>query len=354
MAKKRDRPVDCLNCGERLTGKYCPECGQKNTDFRESIWHVIAEVLEEAVSFDSKLYRSIFFLLLRPGYLSREYNEGKRVRYIRPFRIYLFSSIVYFFLLSIYGPLRIFDDKIGVGDNSEEAGWEMADTVANVVTDSGGVQEELKDPNKIFLGPFSEAVPESLLNDITDSTTSIKVIGMDFEEWDSLIEGWKSAGEDTGNTIVGSTYLYTRAKNYIIDQFERLKAMPNKELESSFVADLEKNLPTMMFFLLPVVALILKIIYPLSRRFYIEHLIFSLHIHSFIFLLMTLLLVFDYPSFSGIAPFVVLLYLFLAMRTTYLQSVIGTLGKLFLLLILYSLSLGTVFALTALITIALI
>jgi hypothetical protein len=175
---------------------------------------------------------------------------------------------------------------------------------------------------------------------------------MDFEEWDSLIEGWKSASEDTGSTIIGSAYLYTRAKNYIIGQFERLKAMPHQDLESSFVSDFEKNLPTMMFFLLPVVAFILKIIYPLSRRFYIEHVIFSLHIHSFIFLFMTLLLIFDYESFYGIAPFIVLLYLFLAMRTAYHQSIVGTLGKLFLLLILYSLSLGTVFALTALITIA--
>ncbi len=350
MAKKAPKPEDCLNCGAKITGSYCSNCGQKNTSYRESIWHIVSDLLEEAFSFDSRLYRSVYLLLLRPGVMTREYNEGKRVKYIRPLRIYLFSSIVYFFILSMIRPVfldfqhGISDVEGGIASGAEES---VVDSVAVVAVDTASAGDEIPDAENIHIITLEEFIGGPLQEELDDTLKNIRIIGLDFEEWDSLMQDWRADQE-----AMVDNFIVRAGKGYTIAQFEKLKGMSNQELERSFLNAFQKNLPTMMFFLLPVFAFILKILYPFSKRFYIEHLIFSLHFHSFVFLVLTILLLIDKSMFYGALPLVTLIYLFQAMRTAYFQSFLRTLGKLFLLMLLYWLSLALVFASTVLLTFA--
>lgn len=110
-----------------------------------------------------------------------------------------------------------------------------------------------------------------------------------------------------------------------------------------FGAAVRNNVPTMMFLLIPVVAAIMKLIYPLTGRRYIEHLVFCLHVHALFFLVLTLgfileKLVVVAPSLLGPAEVIVIAgalylfgYVFLALLRVYRQSKLVTLGKYALL-----------------------
>ena len=92
------RHTHCLNCGTALTGPYCSACGQHDLDFHQSFGHVVHEALENLFHFDAKLFRNILTLLFRPGRLSAEFNAGRRAAQMPPFRLYLFISVLFFFV----------------------------------------------------------------------------------------------------------------------------------------------------------------------------------------------------------------------------------------------------------------
>src|SRR5689334_9210734 len=93
--KKYRKETDCLNCGAQVTGKFCAECGQENLETKENFFHLAFHFVSDYFHFDSKFFRSLIPLFSRPGFLTKEYWEGKRVRYIHPLRLYFFITIVF-------------------------------------------------------------------------------------------------------------------------------------------------------------------------------------------------------------------------------------------------------------------
>ena len=102
MAHKRNKLSYCSNCGYQFEGadNYCPDCGQENHDIRLPLKHHIHELFEGLLHLDSKSLRTFFYLIAKPGLLSKEFNEGRRVKFVPPVRIYIFISFVFFLLLS--------------------------------------------------------------------------------------------------------------------------------------------------------------------------------------------------------------------------------------------------------------
>ena len=93
----------CLNCGTRLRGQYCGSCGQRSRSRLISIWQLLREAFGDLFELDSRLWRTVLPLLTRPGKLTRDYLEGRRARYMPPFRTYLVLSVV-FFLVAFFDP----------------------------------------------------------------------------------------------------------------------------------------------------------------------------------------------------------------------------------------------------------
>src|SRR6516165_12374106 len=119
--KDQDKPLTrCENCGAELQGHWCAHCGQPAIDYRRSFRHVIADLLDEFLNWDSKFFTSIALLLLKPWRLTNEFLAGKRVRYVNPLRLYLLASILFFFAVN-YGAKEIHIDpsKIGAKDRAE-------------------------------------------------------------------------------------------------------------------------------------------------------------------------------------------------------------------------------------------
>lgn len=130
-----DRVV-CDNCGAEKLGHYCAVCGQSDRNYRRNVFPVVGEVLSETFELDSRLLKTLPKLLLRPGFLSAEFSRNRRASYLSPFRLYLFTSIVFFFVLSLSidlpegpGPGReavLTGERpapIAVGENEGESPW---------------------------------------------------------------------------------------------------------------------------------------------------------------------------------------------------------------------------------------
>lgn len=113
MSSVADRPAFCYNCGLRLAGAFCANCGQKVQELDPTLKHFLHDLTHELLHVDGKIFKSVWTLLARPGVLTREYFEGRRVRWISPIRLYLVFSIAYFALVAALDDEGDDVDKMG-------------------------------------------------------------------------------------------------------------------------------------------------------------------------------------------------------------------------------------------------
>lgn len=292
MRKSLPKVENCLNCGEAVQENFCPKCGQETTNRTTSLRPLFADLLAEVFSFDSKLLHTIVPLFLRPGQLTLDYNLGKRARYLSPFKIYLFMSLAFFLALTWQ-----------VSSNQSQA------VQLNLPAAKGDAWKRSKSVKIAFTG-----------------------VTMDAENLPPSVEAYDAWQKDPANTH----------KNTPFEQFITRKTLRVAKNPQGFSGEFINSVPKAMFFLLPLFALLLKIIYIRSKRFYVEHLVFSLHVHAFAFGMLLLMLA---PPLKALVPFLVLwvaLYLFLAMKRVYGQGVfktclkIGLLGFSYLFLMVFS------------------
>ncbi len=123
-------PERCLNCGTVVEMEFCPACGQHRGDYRRSLGRLVGDLLSELFELDGRIWRT-FRAMLRPGRLTREFNEGRRRRYMSPVRLYLFISLVMFASASIgfrvsttLEPLDSETKVVAVPSASELEGWQ--------------------------------------------------------------------------------------------------------------------------------------------------------------------------------------------------------------------------------------
>ena len=92
----------CLNCKTSLKeqSKYCSECGQSTLNLYQSFTKVAFQALHEMLDIDGRLAKTLKILFLAPGQLSKEYADGRRVRYTPPLRMYLVISLIFFVIIS--------------------------------------------------------------------------------------------------------------------------------------------------------------------------------------------------------------------------------------------------------------
>jgi hypothetical protein len=102
MADSIEISNKCLNCGKEVeeSFKFCPNCGQstyQESDLKSFTKHFMSDYF----TFDSKIFKSIIPLFGKPGFLTIEYLQGRKIRYIAPLRLFIFSSIIFFLLLGL-------------------------------------------------------------------------------------------------------------------------------------------------------------------------------------------------------------------------------------------------------------
>jgi hypothetical protein len=126
----------CPNCNNELTGSFCSNCGQKRHEPQDrKVSTFVRNFFEESFSFDSKFLKTLKYLLFRPGFLTFEYIQGRVNSYVTPLKMYLFVSVVSFFISSFTNP----DDLNSYEENFEEFG--AKNLVENYISNSGTSRE---------------------------------------------------------------------------------------------------------------------------------------------------------------------------------------------------------------------
>jgi hypothetical protein len=134
-----ERSEFCHNCGIRLSGPYCAACGQKDVPLSVTLRDFFHELTHETLHVDGRIFQTIRRLLLSPGFLTREYIQGRRARWISPIRLYLVFSVAYFALSAFTG------FRVGVYDRPPRSGFSFSlgdASRAGVTADNGQDAED--------------------------------------------------------------------------------------------------------------------------------------------------------------------------------------------------------------------
>jgi hypothetical protein len=299
---RHPHPSRCPNCDTELRADdvFCPHCGQESHDLRVPFKHLALEAAEGLLHFDSKSYRTLKALVLHPGFLSREFSAGRRTRYVAPLRLYVFVSFLFFFLLSL-------------GSGAHEG-------AATATGGAGGGEG-------------------SHLNISLSSIKSEELRGLSTVQIDSLM-GARGIARTTFNRFMAARLAHIAGASSV--EFNHL---------------LLKGVSYMMFVLMPLFALIVFVFYRRQTTYYIECLAFSLHFHSFAFLVLILWTFLSrFTSSLTLALLAVPaagVYLFLALRIAYGQPALLTALKTFSIGLLHLFSFAGCFMLTVLASILL-
>ena len=141
----------CMNCGTTLAGPFCHYCGQPDKNLMRFFPALLREMLEDFVDFDSRFMRTIKPLLFRPGKLTRDYLDGRRFRYVPPLRLYIFSSLVLFFLIAVFAGDSLQFQPTTAGDEpgltikmNEEDREDLQEALSELEKVNPGLAEELE------------------------------------------------------------------------------------------------------------------------------------------------------------------------------------------------------------------
>ena len=241
-----------------MTGRFCPECGQENVDSHENFFHLVGHYMADFFHFESKIPRSVIPLLTKPGFLTKEYWQGRRIRYIHPLRLFLFVSVLFVASAAFY-----------------HHHFRKSERTVVIIAGKQTAEKHI----------YAERVKK------------------DIEELQGLV-------------LVGTDRFFNDLK-YI------------------------------SFFMLPIYAFVFQALYRRQKRFYIDHLVYTLHLQSFGYAVVAVAMLIPFLSRHSIpivqSGTVLLLLVYMAQslrylygqswRKTIVKSMIATSLLLFLMLV---------------------
>ena len=337
----RDFPLgdspDCLNCGARLRGQYCGTCGQRSRSRLISLWELITDAFGDLFEIDSRLWQTLVPLTFRPGRLTHDYLQGRRARYMPPFRMYLVMSLI-FFLVAFFDPREklsvLFEPEAPASMSMSEGGGDTPpeDEIGETERRNQHVLDEIEREGSIVLGNLH-------IESSSDVNGALDALSAD--AGDSAVR----CEFDASNIEDMPAWL---ARRLTPERLQRICERTRLDDGRTLLDNLLDNVPAALIVLLPLMALILKALYPLSRRYYVEHLLFFVHFHAFFFLILTVQILYarlgsllSLPEFAVVLPLVAVsfyipVYLFVAMRKVYGQGRLITLFKYIALTVSYA------------------
>lgn len=329
----------CQNCEKEhnIEFDFCPHCGQQAND-ELTVGVLFYNTIANYFSFDARFFRSFIPLVFKPGVLAKRFVNGKRLMYLHPAQMYLFISVVFFFLFSF--KIREYNANL---DKALQQGFELEqsqDSINLNPIDSATVAKisaPLKNENGLLSGMSNEerqefdsilavaSQPKNANNNLSFGYDTVKLdslIAIDAPEMEQL----KAVGmkDDAG---------------FISKQFYRQLVKFHKNRGGGILQALFDSVPISLFILLPVFAILLKIFYWRRGRF-AHHLVFSFYYFSFLFTVLCIIIGINYiVEIPDWLDFLVLLstflYLVFAVRNYYEQGFFISLIKSSMLTFIY-------------------
>lgn len=248
--------TECQNCGRTVEQKYCPNCGQKNTETRQSFHHLFTHFVEDFTHYDGAFWKTIKYLLFRPARLTKEYLIGKRQAYVAPVKLYIFISFITFLIISMLP--------------SPDEGMISAEVKAGPQ-----IIEQVKQPR---LDESEDVYPNFLDISTVDYRIKNPMTYKSVKEMDS-IEALKP----------DSLQLSSMERKMGAKLIKLYEHNTSSDVGDKFASSFGRNLPKALFFYLPVFAFWLWIFHGKKRWYFFDHGIFTLHYFSFLLLTTTLM-----------------------------------------------------------------
>ena len=217
-------------------GNYCGNCGQEVKNFRRPFFKLSSEAIKSLFELDGRAFRTLFFLLTKPAHLSKEYFSGRRVQYTPPLRLFLVISVSFFLLVSLYTSIMSIEEALN--------------------PDVSGFSEETSDEVSIILGSDEDGEADNGLEEILSFVEGINLPFLDEQTNNNLRKMMSSQAEANLNTLAENPIDFARGYLEYITVF--------------------------MLLMIPLLALIQKLIYIRTGHYYVEHLVLTLHNHAFI------------------------------------------------------------------------
>ena len=321
----------CLNCGTKLIDTFCHHCGQKDIPKRQTLGELFSNFISSFWSYEGKFFLTTKYLITKPGFLAAEYNVGRRESYYHPARMYVFISFV-FFLLYVSLP-----DKDEINATVSKSKMDLTEEDLKEIGD---------DVKKGRLDSILRAIPgqDSMFNSISPGIMdSIKKKAKQKKKWNGINWGLQKAEYKSIQAYDSAQQLKLEKDR---DGWMKRRLMSRvivlnqkyKDDGSRFVKDFgtafKDNFSKVLFYLLPIFALLLKLLYVRRDFFYSEHLVFSIYYYNFFYLtgcvqmLVTLIPGMDW--LGNVIGLWIFFYLMFAMKRMYQQSWRKTIFKFFL------------------------
>jgi hypothetical protein len=352
---KERKEKNCLNCNAQVQGKYCHICGQENIETKESVWHLVLHFFNDITHFDGKFFSSLKYLITKPGFLPKEYLRGRRMSYLNPIRMYVFTSAIFFIVF--FSVFKMDEHKIKEGLDNIQRESKLNGLQYNYALTTGEIRVEV-----ILVGNVNE--PDKINRKVIDSLTKLKA-----KQKDKDSNTVKRPEKDTADFALSfSDKEYGSKKQYDSIQlslpagkrdgwFKKTFIYKDFELKERYGTDNQAvvlsritdkflhNIPSLLFLSLPFFGLFLKMLYYRKREvYYVNHGIFSIHYYIFCFII--LLFYFGISRLSNFFPWAIwgwlkaiiwisiFFYLYKAMRNFYEQRRAKTIFKFVLLCLL--------------------
>ncbi|MCX6237785.1 MAG: DUF3667 domain-containing protein [Bacteroidia bacterium] len=386
MSKKRRKSDTCLNCNNALRPEdnYCPNCGQENNSHKIPVKHLLLEVFVDFFHFDTKLWNTIKASVTRPGKITIDYLEGKRARYVPPVRFYVFVSFIFFLLLgklseeAIDKNQNIFqkgqsDPWISISINEPQGNKNVYQSKDTNHVRLNILKFETKDSLKAELrrlkgsnAEFDQLLPDEdidtanasreqlqkALSLISEHSLALDTVKPDysiygkvefstkeeFEQFKKNIHHYTDKQVDSLLLVKGEkANWFNRQMVKKLGKFDKNNSDDIKMITHAII----KSISLTMFIMMPLTAILLLLIF-YRRKFYYEHLIFSIHIHTIFFVIFSFILViqiFISEKFgNNMWPWAFLLcliYLIASLKNNYKQTLGKTISKFILISIPY-------------------
>lgn len=376
---------NCLNCGTEVAGRFCQKCGQENIIARDSFWSLFTHFVYDITHFDSKFFSSLRLMLTKPGQISLEYVQGKRVSFLHPIRMYVFTSAFFFILFFTFYNISDIGRTDAEKEKAHLSRLELAKTSLEEhpmrskdsleARTARGVWADLKLEIDSMTTKMEREKLEDSLEDLErkqrrDSTRLAKGKKIEPEpnvdsgdiDIDIIPASKKNYNDPYSVFGYESIEAYQRMQNAlpkekrdgwikrafatkVIAVSEQGKLQDEREFLKAFLNNLFHSFPKMLFVSLPLFALFLSWLYGRKKHlYYSDHAIFTIHIYcaTFLFLLGTFALS-KLEEKTGwgiinliqvIVTFCIYLYLYKGMRRFYGDSRRKTILKFILLNIL--------------------
>jgi hypothetical protein len=321
----------CANCGTALTGPYCSNCGQKSSDLNRPIWWIFGEFLDAVFSYDSRTFRTIWLLVAEPGAFTRRYIAGQRASLLPPFRLFVIATVVFFLTLQ-FTDLALVAFKVR---NTTAA--DVPVTVTTTTAPGGqAATSRVRSGTTVEMELF---VPASSLKHVKLTEQQKK----DLHTGPVQLETDGASPEDAD-----ALRMMEKSLSKVTQGYQKALEDPMK-----LNGPLNVWLPRLMLVLVPVFALLLGVMHWWPRVYLMEHLIFSLHLHTVVFFAMAVSAlvasILGGGGFLWAVWLILLVYVWMAMHLVYARSWWLTSIKFVAALSVYSIvlmgGLATVFAL---------